>query len=268
MNHDRLRQLLPAHLEDELAGRKRRAVERHIDVCDECRRELFELRRTVYLLRSLDAELPPEGLADRVLAAVAEAGAPGPLERLRSGIGRFLEGPFGAPLLMASVGAIAVVVFSGAGGELVLAGAPEPTSSFAAVAAREPAAAPRSSRSATRAAPRPAPMVGPRRQLAGGSSAAPRRLPLPAACLQRPNRPECLPWHSFLVGLAMHDTPAFLAEVDAVPGASRERWLQELSRYAGPSSSALVAAQLRAAPDPRAARVASSFERIAAGPRR
>jgi anti-sigma factor RsiW len=271
MNHDRIRELLPAHLEHELVGRKRSAVERHVQACDDCRRELYELRRTVYLLRQLDAEQPPDGLADRVLAAVAEAGAPGRLERLRLGVGRFLEGPFGAPLLTAAVGAIVLSVISGLGIEVELKGfGPEPLPSEAVVLAAEPPPL------ATAGQASDAPAARSRRFEAGTPGAtrtAQQRavasgLPLPAACLEQPHHPACLPWHSFLVGLAMHDTPAFLAEVDAVPGSSRERWLGELSRFAGPSSSALVAAQLRAAPDPRAARVASSFERIAAGPRR
>jgi len=272
MNHDRVRELLPAHLEHELVGRKRSAVERHIQACDDCRRELYELRRTVYLLRQLDAEQPPDGLADRVLAAVAEAGAPGRLERLRLGVGRFLEGPFGAPLLTAGVGAIVLLVLSGLGIEVELKGFGGPEAS------PSEAVAPAVERAPTAIAGRRSDAPVPRsRRFDAGTPAAPRAvqqravasgLPLPAACLEQPHHPACLPWHSFLVGLAMHDTPAFLAEVDAVPGSSRERWLGELSRFAGPSSSALVAAQLRAAPDPRAARVASSFERIAAGPRR
>jgi anti-sigma factor RsiW len=272
MNHDRVRQLLPAHLEYELGGRKRSAVDRHLEACEDCRRELYELRRTVYLLRQLDAEQPPDGLADRVLAAVAEAGAPGLVERLRIGIGRFLEGPFGAPLLTAGVGAIAVLAVSGLGIEVELKGWGEvdaPLGEAVALAAERAPTAPASQGS-------DATVVGSRR-FEGTAPVATRSaqqramasgVPLPAACLEQPHHPACLPWHSFLVGLAMHDTPAFLAEVDAIPGSSRERWLGELSRFAGPSSSALVAAQLRAAPDPRAARVASSFERIAAGPRR
>lgn len=67
--HHDARELLSALLDDALAGEQRLAVQRHVDGCDECRRELERLRQTVGLLHRLPPARAPVGFVDRVLEA-------------------------------------------------------------------------------------------------------------------------------------------------------------------------------------------------------
>lgn len=67
--HHDARELLSALLDDALAGEQRVAVQRHVDGCAECRRELERLRQTVGLLHRLRPARAPVGFVDRVLEA-------------------------------------------------------------------------------------------------------------------------------------------------------------------------------------------------------
>ena len=93
--------------------------------------------------------------------------------------------------------------------------------------------------------------------------------PRRAACHVRPTDPDCEAWNGHLVGLALRDADAFLAEIEHVPQAMREPWLVDLTRLAARTGYApIVARQLRASSDPRAVPVAQLFERTASQPRR
>jgi len=64
-------ELLSPFLDDELAPREREQVQRHLEVCPECRTQLESLRATVRLVRSLDAVRVPDGFRERVRAQVS-----------------------------------------------------------------------------------------------------------------------------------------------------------------------------------------------------
>lgn len=72
------RDRLSAHLEDELRGRERKRVLRHLVRCPHCRQMLRSLARTVEGLRSLGrgANLPPTGpsVADAVVDRIRRGG--------------------------------------------------------------------------------------------------------------------------------------------------------------------------------------------------
>ncbi|HEY3249459.1 MAG TPA: anti-sigma factor, partial [bacterium] len=61
-----VRELLSPYLDDELGGRERERVQRHLEVCPECREHLASLRRTLGLVRSLDPVRAPDGFQARV----------------------------------------------------------------------------------------------------------------------------------------------------------------------------------------------------------
>lgn len=66
MAGDGVRERLSAWLDGELSAAERREVAAHLEVCEECRRELALLTRLDAALGHLDAAVPP-GLAERVL---------------------------------------------------------------------------------------------------------------------------------------------------------------------------------------------------------
>jgi anti-sigma-K factor RskA len=68
---DRIEGLLGAYLLGELSvEEEERELERHLEVCAECRRELERVRQTHNLLRQLAANEPPAELKEQVLAQV------------------------------------------------------------------------------------------------------------------------------------------------------------------------------------------------------
>src|SRR5947199_8489360 len=67
--HEELSALLPAYALDALTASEREAVERHLDACAECRRELAELRDTTALLAFA---APPARPRPEVKAALFE----------------------------------------------------------------------------------------------------------------------------------------------------------------------------------------------------
>lgn len=66
MAGDGVRERLSAWLDGELSDAERLEVAAHLEVCEECRRELARLQRLDAALGRLDAAVPP-GLAERVL---------------------------------------------------------------------------------------------------------------------------------------------------------------------------------------------------------
>ena len=70
MAEDRFEGLLGSYLLGELTVEEERELERHLEECAACRRELVRARQTHNLLRQLAANEPPVELKDRVLMRV------------------------------------------------------------------------------------------------------------------------------------------------------------------------------------------------------
>ena len=66
-----IRSLVGAYVLDAVDGWERAAAERHLRECDECRAEAAEWRETAARLADGAWSVPPPGLRDAVLAAVA-----------------------------------------------------------------------------------------------------------------------------------------------------------------------------------------------------
>jgi hypothetical protein len=240
MTHHRLRTRLGPYLEGELSGAARRRLEAHIEGCAACREELAALGRTVALLRGLPAESPPPGLAERIVARVQEAprgGLGGWLERHGSLVGAAVPLAAGLVVAVALLPRLEVTVRLGPGLR-----APGP-------AATETA--------------RPAPPPAPPLRVAGATASP---LPPRAACVdERAATPACAGWHAWMLGLAMREPSVFVAEVEGLPSEQKERWIRDLSSFAADAGAAsLLATELRASGDPRAARLAPRFERVGA----
>jgi hypothetical protein len=272
VSHRRWRRALQDLVDGELDLAELRRVKAHLAECPSCRCEHAEIERLVRALADLSGSAPPEGLADRMVGRV-RAGEAEPSWTARS-LGRFsaaLDGPWGAPLATAGLGLVLLVVVQSVQVEIRLPGSGSPPPAETGLQAA-------STLGPNPVRTRPAPL--PTRPGSGALLAARHRnelAPAPAptlevtapasraTCLKRPQLEGCRHLHAWLVGLALHDTSAFLAEIDAVPRKARDRWLGEVSRFAQSSGSAPVLAQrLRATPDPRASRLAPRFERIAA----
>jgi anti-sigma-K factor RskA len=69
---DRFEELLGSYLLGELNAEEERELERHLEECAECRRELERTRQTHNVLRQLAANEPPAQLKEQVLARVRE----------------------------------------------------------------------------------------------------------------------------------------------------------------------------------------------------
>jgi anti-sigma-K factor RskA len=65
---DRFEELLGSYLLGELAFEEERELERHLEVCSECRHELDRVRYAHDLLRQMAATMPPTELKSRLLA--------------------------------------------------------------------------------------------------------------------------------------------------------------------------------------------------------
>jgi anti-sigma-K factor RskA len=101
MEHRELQDLIPAHALDALEPDDAVLLEAHIDTCDDCRRELDELRETTALLAfATDPVEPPASLRARILEAVAEPAPARSRPRLRLA---FLRGAFSGALAVAAV---------------------------------------------------------------------------------------------------------------------------------------------------------------------
>ena len=72
MAEDRFEVLLASYLLGELTVEEERELERHLEECSTCRRELDRARQTHNLLRQLAADEPPAELKGRVLRRVRD----------------------------------------------------------------------------------------------------------------------------------------------------------------------------------------------------
>ncbi len=104
--HRRLRDLLSAYVDGEVAESDRRRVEAHLESCDACRTELEELRATVSLLRRMPELAVPRSFALTPEHAVAQRPVmPGgwTLRLAASGAALILVGLIAADLLGAGI---------------------------------------------------------------------------------------------------------------------------------------------------------------------
>lgn len=252
MRHERAARHLSEYLDGTLRGGSAKRVERHLAACSGCQTELAELRRTTELLHSLrgadDAPDLSAAVLERIRAGEAD---PSALERLRSAAARFFSGAWGAPLATAAVGLAVLAIVPRVEIEVSIPGVARHE------VAKPVARAPASQRP-------PAPALAARRvhEPLLPSVPAPGRPPSASVdCWEQPSFEACQEQRRFFMELALHDTPAFLERVEAVPSTQRERWLGELSRFAAEAGSATsVAQRLRASDDPRAWQMAPRFE--------
>jgi predicted anti-sigma-YlaC factor YlaD len=251
MIHARLRRRLSEYLDGSLPERQRAAIAEHLPGCASCRGELEALRRTVALLRDLPSVEPPDALATRILAQIAEREAhPTFFERARRGLSRVARSDFvpalgsvAALLVIAAVLRVEVDIRMPAG--LARVEAPRALPLESARVAATPLAA-------SRRFEAPQLSVSVRLARAGG---------VERSCLATPHIPECRAWHETMVQLALFDPARFLREVERVPPGVQERWLGVLSSYATREGYApRVVSQLRASGDPRAAALVVRFQ--------
>jgi anti-sigma factor RsiW len=251
LRHERTARRLSEYLDGTLSGRDGARVEAHLALCPECRNDLVELRRTSELLRGLRAGVESPDLAASILERIRAGEAePTLVERLRASAGRFFSGAWGAPLATAAVGLAVLVLVPRIEIEVSIPGGSE--RNIAAPIARAPT--PRRAPVAALAARRV--NESPLRETA----AAARRLSGSSLCWEQPSFEACQEQRDFME-LALRDTRAFVERVEAVPPTQRERWIDELSRFAAESGSATsVAERLRATDDPRAWQMATQFD--------
>jgi anti-sigma-K factor RskA len=101
MEHRELQDLIPAHALDALDPDDAHLLEGHIETCEECRRELDDMRETTALLAfATDPVEPPASLRASILDAVAPPAPARSRSRLRLA---FLRGSFAGALAVAAV---------------------------------------------------------------------------------------------------------------------------------------------------------------------
>jgi hypothetical protein len=252
VRHERAARFLSEYLDGTLRGRHARRIEAHLTGCDDCQREMAELRRTTELLRGLRGSEDAPDLSGAILARVHAGEAdPSALDRLRSAAVRFLSGSWGAPLATAAVGLAVLAIVPRIEIEVSVPGIARPEAAAPLAGAPAPQRPPASPLATRRV-----------REPLLSSVQTPARPPSASVdCWEQPSFEACQEQRRFFMELALRDTRAFLERVDAVPSTQRERWIGELSRYAAEAGSASTVAQrLRASGDPRARQIATSFE--------
>jgi anti-sigma-K factor RskA len=109
VEHRELQDLIPAHALDALDADDALLLDGHLETCEECRRELDELRETTALLAFASKPLePPASLRAKILDAVddgSSATAKAPRTRLA-----FLRGAFAGALVAAAIALLIGIV--------------------------------------------------------------------------------------------------------------------------------------------------------------
>jgi anti-sigma-K factor RskA len=106
VEHRELQDLIPAHALDALDADDALLLDGHLDTCEECRRELDELRETTALLAFATGPIePPASLRAQILDAVAER-TPARVQAPRTRFA-FLRGAF-AGVAVGAVAALAI----------------------------------------------------------------------------------------------------------------------------------------------------------------
>jgi anti-sigma factor RsiW len=107
VTHSEIRAHLSEYLERDLDPDRRSRIAAHLESCTSCQSELQELRSTISLLRRLPEPGHPRGLADAVLARVAQdARGPARVHRL---VLRLSEPRFAAALAAGIAGLLLLV---------------------------------------------------------------------------------------------------------------------------------------------------------------
>lgn len=107
MNCGKVQNLLSCYIDRELPGVEMLHIQRHLDVCSECRREYQTLLSVKRLLSEMPAVSPPEWLEERLVEKVLYSPAPAQSWRLP-----WLPRPLRRPLAVAAaVAAIALGVW-------------------------------------------------------------------------------------------------------------------------------------------------------------
>lgn len=70
MRCEEIKEILPEYSVGALKGRKARDVERHLEICPDCRRELAALRRVGEMVESLPLERPPADIWNSIAAQI------------------------------------------------------------------------------------------------------------------------------------------------------------------------------------------------------
>lgn len=265
MRHARAERRLSEYLDGALRVRDAERVEAHLLDCAECQTLLGELRRTRSLLRGLRGADEAPDLTAAVLARMERGeGKTSGLDRVRAWGDRLFAAPWSAPLATVAVGLVLLAFVPPIEVEVSIPlGAGEAAAPAVAMAPRAPAPALPPREVASRASVSSPLAV--RRQVQSvrpPSRELPQRLP-PASydCWELPAFDACQEHRHVLMDLALRDARQFLARLDQVSSPARERWIQELSRYAAQDGSApSVAASLRGTGDPRGWQLASRFE--------
>lgn len=126
MNHAVVNEHMADYLEGDLALDVRALVDAHLDVCEECAREVREMQQTIRLLRALpEPEVPPMIAANVMRRIRSGETRPSVLERIQRVVDGVLEPSFVLPAAAVAVAGLAVVLVQrpGSVGELFDRGA-------------------------------------------------------------------------------------------------------------------------------------------------
>jgi hypothetical protein len=104
----RVRAHLGDHLEGDLDLRTRVSVDAHLAACEDCAKELRELRSTIALVRSLPAPQPEPGIADAVMERI-DAGEGRTARRLPVAISWVFDPRVAVPLAAGIAGLVVLV---------------------------------------------------------------------------------------------------------------------------------------------------------------
>lgn len=66
MNCNEIKDMLPLYIDDELDDKEKKLVEEHIEKCENCKKELEEYKKIIYMLQNMTEEEPPKGYCKRL----------------------------------------------------------------------------------------------------------------------------------------------------------------------------------------------------------
>jgi hypothetical protein len=124
----RIRRKLPGYLDGALGAEEHAPVREHLEVCEDCRRELERYRQLSMLMSRVERATPPADLVVRIRAAVGQArasgGWAGRVERLAGRAHLVLENILEPLALPATGGLLAAVLVFAVVYQVLLVGLP------------------------------------------------------------------------------------------------------------------------------------------------
>jgi len=66
MNCNEIKDMLPLYIDGELEDTEKKLVEEHIEKCENCKKELEEYKKIIYMLQNMTEEEPPKGYCKRL----------------------------------------------------------------------------------------------------------------------------------------------------------------------------------------------------------